>query len=214
MVLVTVCDFARWLGCLSIWGYFRSHFNGFKFTSSSFKQHNLLYHLETDYSLTKSFNGWHVKHLPPLRKIRSWCNTDSLTRRHRKTTPPIYLWLSRNSILLSNNFEPVIVLLSVFSKYQNFNWVTGGPSSRLERKQTINSWKDHVLCDSVLSFERNRWEFEHAVRISMGNEIWSIYNDKYFEIWTSYREKTLSKEKIDLVPKSLPRPCLVWLSRA
>lgn len=72
MVLVTVCDFARWLGCLSIWGYFRSHFNGFKFTSSSFKQHYLLYHLETDYSLTKIFNEWLVKHLPPLRKIRSW----------------------------------------------------------------------------------------------------------------------------------------------
>ena len=89
MVLVTVCDFARWLGCLSIWGYFRSHFNGFKFTSSSFKQHYLLYHLETDYSITKSFNGWHVKHLPPLRKIKSWCNTDSLTsiakQRHRFT---------------------------------------------------------------------------------------------------------------------------------
>ena len=89
MVLVTVCDFARWLGCLSTWGYFRSHFNGLKFTSSSFKQHYPLYHLETDYSLTKSFNGWHVKHLPPLRKIKSWCNTDSLTsiakQRHRFT---------------------------------------------------------------------------------------------------------------------------------
>ena len=40
----------------------------------------------------------------------------------------------------------------------------------------------HVLCDSVLSYERNRWKFEHVIRNSMGNEIWSIYNDKYFEI--------------------------------
>ena len=31
------------------------------------------------------------------------------------------------------------------------------PSSRLEKKQTINSWKRHALCDSVLSHERNRW---------------------------------------------------------
>ena len=28
---------------------------------------------------------------------------------------------------------------------------TGGLSSRLEKKQTINSWKRHALCDSILS---------------------------------------------------------------
>ena len=27
-------------------------------------------------------------------------------------------------------------------------------------------------------------KFEHLVRNSMGTKIWSIYNDKYFEIWT------------------------------
>ena len=38
-----------------------------------------------------------------------------------------------------------------------------------------------------VSLRRNSWEFEHAImRNSMGNEIWSIYNDKYFEIWTFY----------------------------
>ena len=37
---------------------------------------------------------------------------------------------------------------------------TGGPSSRLE-KPTIKSWKRHALCDSVLSYERNPWKFEH-----------------------------------------------------
>ena len=61
-----------------------------------------------------------------------------------------------------------------------------GPSSRLEKKPTINSWMRHALCDSVLSYERNRWKFEHVIRNSMGNEIWSIYNDKYFEIWIFY----------------------------
>ena len=25
--------------------------------------------------------------------------------------------------------------------------------------------------------ERNRWKFEHVIRNSMGNEMWSIYND-------------------------------------
>ena len=50
----------------------------------------------------------------------------------------------------------------------------------------INLWMRHALCDSVLSYERNRWKFEHVIRNSMGNEIWSIYNDKYFEIWIFY----------------------------
>ena len=30
--------------------------------------------------------------------------------------------------------------------------------------------------------KRNRWKFEHVITNSMGNEIWSIYNDKHFEI--------------------------------
>ena len=64
---------------------------------------------------------------------------------------------------------------------------TGGPSSRLEKKPTINSWKRNALWDAVLSYERNRWKFEHVTRNSMKKEIWSIYNGKYFEIWTFYR---------------------------
>ena len=63
---------------------------------------------------------------------------------------------------------------------------TGGPSSRLEKKPTMNSWTRHALCDSVLSYGRNRWNFEHVKRNSMGNETWSIYYDKYFEIWIFY----------------------------
>ena len=39
-------------------------------------------------------------------------------------------------------------------------------------KAKINSWKRHALRDLILSYERN--------------EIWSIYNDNYFEIWTFY----------------------------
>ena len=62
----------------------------------------------------------------------------------------------------------------------------GVPNSRLDKKQTINLWKCHMLCDSVLTYGRNRWEFERVIRNSMGNEIWSIYYDKYFEIWTFY----------------------------
>ena len=46
--------------------------------------------------------------------------------------------------------------------------------------------KRHALCDSVLTYERNSWEFEHVIRNKTGNEIWSIYNDKYFEIWIFY----------------------------
>ena len=33
---------------------------------------------------------------------------------------------------------------------------TGSPSSRVEKKQTINSWKRHALCDSAVSYERRR----------------------------------------------------------
>ena len=50
----------------------------------------------------------------------------------------------------------------------------GVPNSRLDKKQTISSWKRHMLCDSVLTYGRNRWEFEHVIRNSMANEIWSI----------------------------------------
>ena len=30
---------------------------------------------------------------------------------------------------------------------------------RLEKKQTINSWKRHALCDAVLRYESNSWKF-------------------------------------------------------
>ena len=63
---------------------------------------------------------------------------------------------------------------------------TGGLSSRLEKKPTINSWTRHALYNSVLSYERNRWKFEHVIRNSMGNGIWLIYNDKYLEILIFY----------------------------
>ena len=33
-----------------------------------------------------------------------------------------------------------------------------------------------------VSYSRNRWKFEHVIRNIIGNEIWSIYNDKYFDI--------------------------------
>ena len=58
--------------------------------------------------------------------------------------------------------------------------------AHVSRKPTMNSWTRHALCDSVLSYGKNRWKFEHVIMNSMGNEIWSIYNDKYFEIWIFY----------------------------
>ena len=58
--------------------------------------------------------------------------------------------------------------------------------SSLEKKPTINSWTRNALCNSMLSYERIRWKFEHVIRNSIGDEIWSIYNDNYFEIWTFF----------------------------
>ena len=63
----------------------------------------------------------------------------------------------------------------------------GIPGLRLDKKQTTNSWKRHMLCDSMLTYGRNRWEFEHVIRNSVGKEIWSIYNDEYLKIWTFYK---------------------------
>ena len=60
------------------------------------------------------------------------------------------------------------------------------PKLTSREKPTMNSWTRHALCDSVLSYGRNRWKFEHVIRNSMGNEIWSIFYDKYFEIWIFY----------------------------
>ena len=51
---------------------------------------------------------------------------------------------------------------------ENFTDITtGGPSSRLEKKPTIDSWKRHALCDSVFSYEKNRWKFEEVIRNSI-----------------------------------------------
>ena len=71
---------------------------------------------------------------------------------------------------------------------------TGGQSLRLEKKLTINSWKRHALCDSVLSKERNRWKFEHDIRNSMGNKIKSSYNENIskYEHFTHKINKTYS----------------------
>ena len=49
----------------------------------------------------------------------------------------------------------------------------GGKSKWLIHK------KRHALCDSVLSYERERSEFNHVERNNMGNEVWSINNDTY-----------------------------------
>ena len=66
-------------------------------------------------------------------------------------------------------------------------WMTTGIlSSHFKKKKTINSWRFHALCNSVLSCVRNHWGFKQVIRNSMGNEIWSIYNDKFLEIWTFY----------------------------
>ena len=91
------------------------------------------------------------------------------------------------SLLICNLIESPCswqVFVSIF-QYVRACLHTDSPSSCLEKKPT-NSWKRHSLCDTVLSYERNRWKFEHVVRNSMKNEIWSIYNDKYFEVWTFY----------------------------
>ena len=45
---------------------------------------------------------------------------------------------------------------------------------------------DNLSCATVLSYERNRWKFEHGIRSNMGKEMKSSRNDKYFEIWTFY----------------------------
>ena len=47
------------------------------------------------------------------------------------------------------------------------------------------AWR-HALCDLVLSYDRNRRKFEHVIKSSMEKEMWSIYNGKYYEIWTFY----------------------------
>ena len=42
---------------------------------------------------------------------------------------------------------------------------TGVPGSRHEKKQVIDSWKRHALCDSVLRYERKRSEFNRLTSI-------------------------------------------------
>ena len=88
-------------------------------------------------------------------------------------------WIVKSRVHLHKNFPRNCHFLRYF---QNIH-TTSVPSSRLEKKQKINSRKRHAFCNSVLTYDRNRWEFEHVIRSSTGNEIWSIYFNKYFEIW-------------------------------
>ena len=106
------------------------------------------------------------------------------TRAHRPIK--ISTWLISNFLvnISKEKQQRDAMLLAIVRVQIHVN--EGVPSWRLDKKQTINSWKRHVLCDSALTYGRNRWNIEHVIRNSMGNEIWSIYHDKYFEIWTFY----------------------------
>lgn len=56
-------------------------------------------------------------------------------------------------------------------------FITGVPSSCVEKKRNSISWKLQALCDAVLSLARNRGEFERVIwkdQDSIANEIWSI----------------------------------------
>ena len=55
---------------------------------------------------------------------------------------------------------------------------TGVPSSRHEKKQAIDSWKRHALCDSVLRYERKRWEFN-----SFASEAFIVIGDVYLALF-------------------------------
>ena len=51
-----------------------------------------------------------------------------------------------------------------------------------EEKKSRSYDMMQLLCDSVLSYERNRWKYEHVIRNNIGKQ----NMDKYFEIWTFY----------------------------
>ena len=113
------------------------------------------------------------------------CNIDFSVRHNRtfeNLHPGLEIAMSFVSNVWSSDSRHEAVLWWSFQK----SFDTGGPSSRLEKKQTIKSWKRHALFDSMLRYERNRWEFKQVIRNGIENEIRSIYNDKYFEIWTFY----------------------------
>ena len=91
------------------------------------------------------------------------------------------------SLNLASHWHPEVGQFVSFLLIHTFHWklreapspvryalftvfTTGVLSSRLEKKQTINSWKRHVLCDLALSNERNRWEFEHVIGIVWGTK--------------------------------------------
>ena len=64
--------------------------------------------------------------------------------------------------------------------------ITQAAQARVSSRSKRVIHESITRCDSVLSYERNLWEFEHVTRNSMGSEMRSIYSDKYFEIWTFY----------------------------
>ena len=73
-------------------------------------------------------------------------------------------------LLISTSHWKLSEALSLV-RYALFTVFTSGVLNlRLEKKQTINSWKRHVLCDWALSNERNRWEFEHVIGIVWGTK--------------------------------------------
>ena len=61
--------------------------------------------------------------------------------------------------------------------------ISGSKLTSREKQTILKSMK---ALRAVWRGVKLRWEFEHAVRNRMGKEIWSIYNAKYFGIWTFY----------------------------
>ena len=88
----------------------------------------------------------------------------------------------------------------------SFNDVNrGSPRSHLQKKQTINLWKRHALCDSVLSMVNQIWSIWSYKSVTCKTEIDSLRSK--LKSWLSrthclpLKERSFSPTGIDLVMK-------------
>ena len=79
-----------------------------------------------------------------------YCELGLPTRAHRPIK--ISTWLISNFLvnIWKGKQQRDARLLAIVRVQIHMN--KGVPSSRLDKKQTINSWKRHMLCDSVLTY--------------------------------------------------------------
>ena len=93
-------------------------------------------------------------------------------------------------------------------------WQQDSQSSHLEKKQTLNSWKRHALCDSVLSYDswtcyKEQYGERNMVDLKLWTEIDSLWSKLSIGFPYQFMKSWLSRT--DSLPFKEALVLLVWI---